>query len=90
MSKTRSGGSSKNNRKTAGKRLGLKFCGGQQVYKGQIIVRQVGMTKRAGLGTYLSRNFSIHATKDGIVHFEKKRYPHFSGKSVSRVTVIVK
>ena len=89
MSKVKSQSSSKNNHKTAGKRLGVKLYAGQKVRLGQVIVRQVGLTKRAGDGCYHSRNFTIHAARDGIVKFVKKRYPHFSGKTVARVTVIV-
>ncbi len=89
MSKVKGQGSTKNNRKTAGKRLGVKRYDGQKVRCGEIIVRQVGLTKRAGEGTYCSKNFSIHAAKDGIVRFQKKRYPTFSGKTVPRTTVII-
>ena len=89
MSKVKAQGSSKNNHKTAGKRLGIKRYAGQKVREGEIIVRQVGMTKRAGPGTYLSRNFSIHAAKDGIVRFQEKRCPSFAGRTVPRVAVIV-
>ena len=89
MSKVKGQGSSKNNHKTAGKRLGVKLYDGQAVKIGQVIVRQVGLTKRAGKGTYHSRNFTIHASKDGIVRFKKKRYPKFSGQTVTRTTVIV-
>ena len=90
MSKIKGQGSSKNNHKTAGKRLGVKLYGGQQVRKGQIIVRQVGMTKRAGAGTYLSRNFSIHAAKDGQVVFTPRKIKLFTGKSYPRTEVQVK
>ena len=90
MSKVKGQGSTKNNHKTAGKRLGVKLSAGQKVRRGQIIVRQVGASKRAGAGTYLSNNFSIHAARDGVVSFSKKRYPHFSGRSVPRTTVVVK
>ena len=89
MSKVKGQGSTKNNHKTAGKRLGVKLYAGQTVKQGQVIIRQVGMTKRAGRGTYLSRNFTIHAAKDGTVHFQRKRYPTFSGKTVPRTTVVV-
>ena len=90
MSKVKGQGSTKNNHKTAGKRLGIKRYAGQKVREGDIIVRQIGMTKRAGDGTYCSRNFSIHAAKSGTVSFLKKRYASFSGKTVARTTVIVK
>lgn len=89
MSKVKGQGSSKNNRKTAGKRLGVKLFAGQQVKKGQIIVRQVGMTKRAGSGTYLSRNFSIHAARDGQVAFVARKIRVFTGKSEPRTEVRV-
>ncbi|MEJ0073745.1 MAG: 50S ribosomal protein L27 [Candidatus Saccharibacteria bacterium] len=41
-----------------GQRLGVKLFGGQVVRTGQVIVRQVGMSKRPGVGTTLSRNFT--------------------------------
>ena len=90
MSKIKGQGSSKNNHKTAGKRLGIKLYGGQNVRKGQIIVRQVGMTKRAGVGTYMSRNFSIHAARDGQVTFTTQRVKLFTGISVPRTEVQVR
>ena len=42
MSKTKAGGSSKNGRDSAGRRLGVKLFGGQSVNTGGIIVRQRG------------------------------------------------
>ena len=89
MSKVKAGGSSKNNHDSPGQRLGIKVAGGQNVKSGQIIVRQIGMTKRGGPGTYLSRNFSIHAKKDGIVQFKKRRVKTHSGRSVARTEVNV-
>jgi large subunit ribosomal protein L27 len=89
MSKTKAGGTSKNNRDSQGQRLGVKVFGGQNVKTGDVIIRQVGMTKRAGAGTFLSRNFTIHAARDGIVKFQKRRVKSFSGKSVPRTEVTV-
>lgn len=89
MSHVKAGGTSKNNRDSQGQRLGLKLSGGQKVKTGQIIVRQTGLTKRAGKGTFVSRNFSIHAGKDGIVKFAQRRVRLFSGKSVTRTEVTV-
>lgn len=89
MSKVKAGGSSKNNHDSPGQRLGVKLFGGQKVSTGQVIVRQVGMTKRAGAGTKLSRNFTIHAAKDGIVKFTTRKVKTFSGRSVPRVEVTV-
>ena len=89
MAKTKAQGRSKNGRNTAGKRLGVKRYAGQTVRQGEIIVRQVGQTKRAGPGTYLSRNFSIHAAFDGHVSFKERRCRLFTGKTVCRTQVIV-
>lgn len=89
MSKTKAGGTSKNNRDSQGQRLGVKVFGGQTVKRGDIIIRQVGMNKRSGDGTFLSRNFSIHAAKDGVVRFNERRVKSFGGTSMPRTEVTV-
>lgn len=89
MSKVKAGGSSKNNRDSPGQRLGIKLSGGQQAKTGQVIVRQIGLTKRAGPGTKLSRNYTIHADKDGVVTYTTRKVRTFSGKTVPRVEVSV-
>ena len=60
------------------------------VKNGEVLVRQTGATKIAGPGTYMSRNFTIHAAKDGVVTFVKTKKTHFSGKSLPRVRVEVR
>lgn len=90
MAHVKAGGSAKNTRDPQGHRLGVKRYGGQKVREGEVIVRQVGMSKRAGEGTFASRNFTIHAAKDGVVSFAKRRVRTFTGRSVARVEVIVK
>ena len=89
MSHVKAGGTSKNTRDSVGQRLGVKLCGGQAVKTGQVIVRQVGMTKRPGAGTMMSRNFTIHATRDGVVKMTTRKVRTFSGRSVPRVEVTV-
>ncbi len=89
MSHVKAGGTSKNNRDSQGQRLGVKLFGGQKVSTGQIIVRQVGLTKRAGKGTTLGRNYTIHAAKDGIVTYKTRKIRRFTGKTVSRTEVTV-
>jgi large subunit ribosomal protein L27 len=89
MSHVKAGGTSKNVHDSPGQRLGVKRFGGQKVKNGEVIVRQVGMTKISGSGTYLSRNFTIHAAKDGVVSFNTRKKRTFSGKTVSRTEVIV-
>jgi len=90
MSKVKAGGSSKNVHDSPGQRLGVKVFGGQKVNAGQVIVRQTGLTKRAGTGTFVSRNYTIHAAKDGVVEFTKRRVRLFTGKTVQRTEVNVK
>lgn len=89
MSHVKAGGAAKNVHDSPGQRLGVKLFGGEKVKTGQVIVRQVGMTKRAGNGTFISRNFTIHAAKDGIVAFKSRKVRLFTGKSVRRTEVTV-
>jgi large subunit ribosomal protein L27 len=89
MSHVKAGGTSKNTRDSVGQRLGIKRSGGQKVTVGQVIVRQVGMSKRAGAGTKASRNFTIHADRDGIVTFKTRKVRRFTGKTVRRTEVTV-
>jgi large subunit ribosomal protein L27 len=89
MSHVKAGGTSKNIHDSPGKRLGVKRFGGQKVNKGEVLVRQVGSTKLAGKGTYLSRNYTIHAAKDGVVKFISRQKKNFTGKSVRRTEVTV-
>jgi large subunit ribosomal protein L27 len=89
MSHVKAGGTAKNNRDSPGQRLGVKVWGGQAVKTGDIIVRQVGQTKRSGPGTFISRNFTIHAAKDGIVQFKDRKIRTFSGSTKPRTEVTV-
>jgi len=89
MSHVKAGGSSKNNRNNAGRRLGVKRFGGQTVSAGEVLVRQSGSTKVAGPGTFISKDFTIHAKKDGVVSFKKIRKTHFTGRTVPRTQIAV-
>lgn len=89
MSHVKAGGTAKNIHDSPGQRLGVKLFGGQKVKTGQVIVRQVGMTKRAGVGTSVGRNYTIHAARDGVVKFTTRKVRLFTGKSVARTEVSV-
>lgn len=89
MSHVKAGGTAKNTKDSPGQRLGVKLYGGQKVKTGQVIVRQAGATKRAGVGTFISRNFTVHAAKDGIIKFQERRVRLFTGKTVRRTEVTV-
>lgn len=90
MAHVKAGGTSKNNHNNAGPRLGVKRFGGQTVKTGEVLVRQTGSTKIAGPGTFLSKNFTIHAAITGVVSFQKVKKSRFTGSSVPRTQVTVK
>ncbi len=66
-------GSVKNNRDSQSKRLGVKIFGGQPAIAGNIIVRQRGTVYHPGVNVGLGKDFTIFATKDGMVEFRKTR-----------------
>ncbi|WP_137179164.1 50S ribosomal protein L27 [Roseomonas sp. AR75] len=72
MAHKKAGGSSRNGRDSAGKRLGVKLYGGQVVKAGNIIVTQRGTKMRPGTNVLVGRTHSIHAAVDGTVKFERK------------------
>jgi large subunit ribosomal protein L27 len=72
MAHKKAGGSSRNGRDTAGRRLGVKKSGGQDVVAGNIIVRQRGTKVKPGLNVGLGRDHTIFALTDGTVLFERK------------------
>lgn len=89
MSHVKAGGTAKNIHDSPGQRLGVKLYGGQKVRTGQVIVRQVGLTKRPGAGTTVSRNFTIHAARDGVVGYKQRKVKTFTGRTVRRTEVVV-
>lgn len=89
MSHVKAGGTAKNIHNNAGQRLGVKRFGGQTVRTGEVLVRQTGSTKLAGPGTFMSRDFTIHAANDGIVEFSQVRKSRFTGKTTPRTQVSV-
>lgn len=69
MAHKKAGGSSRNGRDTAGRRLGVKKFGGETVVPGNILIRQRGTTFHPGLGVGLGRDHTIFATTGGQVSF---------------------
>lgn len=72
MAHIKTGGTTKGNRDSISKRLGVKVYGGAKVQPGSIIVRQRGTKFDSGIGTKLARDFSIYAVKNGIVSFKRQ------------------
>ena len=67
MAHKKAGGSSRNGRDTAGRRLGVKKFGGETVLAGNIIIRQRGTKWHPGTGVGLGVDHTIFATVDGTV-----------------------
>lgn len=66
------GGSTRKNRDSVSKRLGVKVYGGSKVEPGNIIVRQKGNKFFSGAGTKQGNDFTIFAVNAGKVEFKKK------------------
>jgi large subunit ribosomal protein L27 len=66
-------GSVKNGRDSQSKRLGVKIYGGQAVISGNIILRQRGTVYHPGKNVGVGKDFTLFATTDGVVHFQKKK-----------------
>jgi large subunit ribosomal protein L27 len=71
MAHKKAGGSSRNGRDSAGRRLGVKKFGGEAVIPGNILVRQRGTKHWPGTGVGLGRDHTIFATRAGKVEFRK-------------------
>ena len=69
MATKKGGGSSKNNRDSQSKRLGVKLAGGQSTTAGNIIVRQRGTKILPGDGVGCGRDHTLFALTDGTVTF---------------------
>ncbi len=72
MAHKKAGGSSRNGRDSAGRRLGVKRYGGERVIPGNIIVRQRGTKWHPGDGVGMGKDHTIFATKEGSVKFQTK------------------
>lgn len=71
MAHKKAGGSSRNGRDTAGRRLGVKLYGGQVAAPGNIIARQRGTRWFPGTGVGMGSDHTIFATAGGHVTFHK-------------------
>jgi large subunit ribosomal protein L27 len=74
MAHKKAGSSSKNGRDSVGQRLGMKRGDGQFVTAGSIIVRQRGMTFKAGENAGLGHDYTVFAKVDGTVHIEHETH----------------
>ncbi|MBB3773880.1 MULTISPECIES: 50S ribosomal protein L27 [Ancylobacter] len=72
MAHKKAGGSSRNGRDSAGRRLGVKKFGSEKVIAGNIIVRQRGTTWHPGTNVGMGKDHTLFALTDGRVEFRKK------------------
>lgn len=85
MAHKKSGGTSRNGRDSAGKRLGVKRYGGQKVRAGNIIVRQRGTKIHPGQNVGCGKDYTLFALRDGIVEFGTL----YNNKKMVRVIPVV-
>jgi large subunit ribosomal protein L27 len=72
MAHKKAGGSSRNGRDSAGRRLGVKKFGGESVIAGNIIVRQRGTKVNPGDNVGMGKDHTLFALTDGKVAFRQK------------------
>jgi large subunit ribosomal protein L27 len=72
MAHKKAGGSSRNGRDTAGRRLGVKKFGGEAVIAGNIIIRQRGTKWHPGSGVGMGVDHTLYALVDGTVGFKTR------------------
>ena len=73
MAHKKAGGSSRNGRDTAGRRLGIKKYGGERVLAGNILVRQRGTKWHPGSNDGMGTDHTLFALEEGSVEFATKR-----------------
>lgn len=73
MAHKKAGGSSRNGRDSAGRRLGVKKFGGEQVLAGNIIIRQRGTKFLPGKNVGLGKDHTIFALEEGQVKFTRTK-----------------
>jgi large subunit ribosomal protein L27 len=72
MAHKKAGGSSRNGRDTAGKRLGVKKFGGEHVLAGNIIIRQRGTKWKPGENVGLGKDYTIFSLIEGKVKYQTR------------------
>ncbi|MGQ9370985.1 50S ribosomal protein L27 [Azospirillum sp. ST 5-10] len=71
MAHKKAGGSSRNGRDSAGRRLGVKKFGGEAVLAGNILVRQRGTTFHPGANVGIGKDHTLFALVNGTVSFKR-------------------
>lgn len=66
-------GSTKNNRDSKSKRLGIKVTDHQKIKKGMILVRQRGLSFKPGLFVKCGKDFTLYALEAGYIQFTNNK-----------------
>lgn len=74
-------GSTRNGRDSNPQYRGVKKFGGEKVRGGSILVRQVGLTVKAGENVGIGKDYTLFAKIDGTVKFERV------GKNRTRIAI---
>ncbi|MDA3839978.1 MAG: 50S ribosomal protein L27 [Patescibacteria group bacterium] len=75
-----SGGSSRNGRKTAGRRLGVKLFAGETAKSGSIIIRQRGTKFHPGKNVMIGKDHTLFSVVEGVVQFTKKKMRKYNNQ----------
>lgn len=89
MAHTAAAGSSKNNRDSRAKYLGVKLSHGSHARTGAILVRQRGTAVLPGTQVGIGKDHTLFALKDGVVKFSSVRKIRFDGQMKRRKMVSV-
>lgn len=76
MAKTKAGGTTRANKDSVSKRLGVKIYGGQAAIPGNILVRQRGTRMYPGTGVGMGKDYTLFALHAGIVEFGTRQGQH--------------
>lgn len=90
MAHKKAGGSAHNLRDSQSQRLGVKLFGGETAHTGNIIIRQRGTKFHPGRNVMIGKDYTIFASKNGVVQFQTKKRKRFDGslKTVKYVHVV--
>ncbi len=89
MAHKKAAGSTRNNRDSKSKRLGVKKFGSEMVFAGEILVRQRGTKFHAGPNTKITGDDTLISLIDGHVEFTKKKVLAFNGNLQKRTFLSV-
>ena len=89
MAHKKAGGSSKNNRDSHSKRLGVKRFGGEHVIPGNILVRQRGTQWHPGVGVGMGKDHTIFAVAEGGRIHDQAKEPSLCLRATARSCVVI-